>query len=317
MDDIPRNDYSGADQENENPKALSSDAKASEKKLMDAVKKASGGNEGKSAGKTAAPAQGTKKKTSTGKKPAKKKAPEGTPKAGKTVSEDAQKTGKKVSRDTAKSAKRKAASDSRQFDSDDMDLLPDDRDTAQAANESAARARRRAAAKRAEEERREKITRLISIGLLVIIIILAIVLLTKIFGKKKDSAQQNTTKGTETAAVTAQTDSTNAAGTSGTAAGAADTAANPAGETPAQPESTTDLGYDPNNPAGLSDEVLADPRSVNAVSPYVTDWNMESNGTKTVYLTFDDGPSYLTEQFLDVLDQYGVKATFFVTNQSP
>ena len=157
------------------------------------------------------------------------------------------------------------------------------------ANESAARARRRAAAKRAEEERREKITRLISIGLLVIIIILAIVLLTKIFGKKKDSAQQNTTKGTETAAVTAQT----------------------------QPESTTDLGYDPNNPAGLSDEVLADPRSVNAVSPYVTDWNMESNGTKTVYLTFDDGPSYLTEQFLDVLDQYGVKATFFVTNQSP
>ena len=51
MDDIPRNDYSGADQENENPKALSSDAKASEKKLMDAVKKASGGNEGKSAGK--------------------------------------------------------------------------------------------------------------------------------------------------------------------------------------------------------------------------------------------------------------------------
>ena len=284
MDDIPRNDYSGADQENENPKALSSDAKASEKKLMDAVKKASGGNEGKSAGKTAAPAQGTKKKTSTGKKPAKKKAPEGTPEAkktvsgtaqktGKTVSGDVQKTGKQTSRDTTKSAKRKAASDSRQF--------------------------------------------VISIGLLVIIIILAIVLLTKIFGKKKDSAQQNTTKGTETAAVTAQTDSTNAAGTSGTAAGAADTAADPAGETSAQPESTTDLGYDPNNPAGLSDEVLADPRSVNAVSPYVTDWNMESNGTKTVYLTFDDGPSYLTEQFLDVLDQYGVKATFFVTNQSP
>ena len=140
MDDIPRNDYSGADQENENPKALSSDAKASEKKLMDAVKKASGGNEGKSAGKTAAPAQGTKKKTSTGKKPAKKKAPDGTPEAGKTVSGDAQKTGKTVSgdvqktgkhtsRDTTKSAKRNAASNSRQFDSDDMDLLLNDEDT--------------------------------------------------------------------------------------------------------------------------------------------------------------------------------------------
>ncbi len=339
MDDIPRNDYSGGDQENENPTALSSDAKASEKKLMDAVKKASGGNDGKSAGKAAASPQGTKKKASTGKKPAKRKAPDGTSEAKKTVSGDAQKTGKTVSGgvqktgttvsgdaqktvkqtsgNTTKRAKKKAASDNRQFESDDMDLLLNDEDTSQAANESAARARRRAAAKRAEEERREKISRLISIGLLVIIIILAIVLFTRIFGKKKDSAQQNTTKGTETAAVTAQTDSTNAAGTGGTAAGAADTAADPAGDTSAQPESTADLGYDPNNPAGLSDEVLADPRSVNAVSPYVTDWNMESNGTKTVYLTFDDGPSYLTEQFLDVLDQYGVKATFFVTNQSP
>ena len=318
MDDIPRNDYSGGDQENENPTALSSDAKASEKKLMDAVKKASGGNDGKSAGKAAASPQGTKKKASTGKKPAKRKAADGTSEAKKTVSGDAQKTVKQTSGNTTKRAKKKAASDNRQFESDVMDLLLNDEDTSQAANESAARARRRAAAKRAEEERREKISRLISIGLLVIIIILAIVLFTKIFGKKKDSAQQNTAQGTGTTSVTAQTDSTNAAGTGGTAAGAAaDTAADTSGDTSAQPESTADLGYDPNNPAGLSDEVLADPRSVNAVSPYVTDWNMESNGTKTVYLTFDDGPSYLTEQFLDVLDQYGVKATFFVTNQSP
>ena len=157
MDDIPRNDYSGADQENENPKAISSDARASEKKLMDAVKKASEGNEGKSAGTTAASAQGTKKKAPTGKKPVKKKAPIDTTEAGKnvsgttqktgkavsgnaqktgkTVSGDVQKTGKQVSRDTAKSAKRKAASDSRQFDSDDRDFLLDDEDTSQAANE--------------------------------------------------------------------------------------------------------------------------------------------------------------------------------------
>lgn len=31
-----------------------------------------------------------------------------------------------------------------------------------------------------------------------------------------------------------------------------------------------------------------------------------------VYLTFDDGPSQYTEQILDILDQYNVKATFFV-----
>jgi peptidoglycan/xylan/chitin deacetylase (PgdA/CDA1 family) len=36
---------------------------------------------------------------------------------------------------------------------------------------------------------------------------------------------------------------------------------------------------------------------------------------KTAYLTFDDGPSYLTPKVLDVLDEYGVKATFFVTYQ--
>ena len=33
---------------------------------------------------------------------------------------------------------------------------------------------------------------------------------------------------------------------------------------------------------------------------------------RTVYLTFDDGPSSLTEPLLDVLDRYSVKATFFV-----
>ena len=33
---------------------------------------------------------------------------------------------------------------------------------------------------------------------------------------------------------------------------------------------------------------------------------------KTIYLTFDDGPGPYTEALLDVLDSYGVKATFFV-----
>ena len=34
----------------------------------------------------------------------------------------------------------------------------------------------------------------------------------------------------------------------------------------------------------------------------------------TVYLTFDDGPNAYTPKILDVLDAYGVKATFFVMN---
>lgn len=36
---------------------------------------------------------------------------------------------------------------------------------------------------------------------------------------------------------------------------------------------------------------------------------------KVIYLTFDDGPGQYTEQLLDILDKYNVKATFFVTNQ--
>lgn len=40
-------------------------------------------------------------------------------------------------------------------------------------------------------------------------------------------------------------------------------------------------------------------------------------GNKVVYLTFDDGPGAYTAQLLDILDKYGVKVTFFVTNQYP
>ena len=39
--------------------------------------------------------------------------------------------------------------------------------------------------------------------------------------------------------------------------------------------------------------------------------------SRVIYLTFDDGPCVYTPQILDVLARYGVKATFFVTNQKP
>ncbi len=54
-----------------------------------------------------------------------------------------------------------------------------------------------------------------------------------------------------------------------------------------------------------------------AVDPARKDWNYEAPATKTVYLTFDDGPSENTQRVLDVLDRYGVKATFFVTGMHP
>ena len=37
---------------------------------------------------------------------------------------------------------------------------------------------------------------------------------------------------------------------------------------------------------------------------------------KVMYLTFDDGPTAYTKRLLDVLDQYNVKATFFVTGNN-
>lgn len=50
---------------------------------------------------------------------------------------------------------------------------------------------------------------------------------------------------------------------------------------------------------------------------------MENDGTtngnaavKTVYLTFDDGPSSNTAEILDILKEYNVKATFFVTGKT-
>lgn len=42
----------------------------------------------------------------------------------------------------------------------------------------------------------------------------------------------------------------------------------------------------------------------------------EETAKRKVYLTFDDGPSAYTEEILDILDTYEVKATFFVTGEN-
>lgn len=43
--------------------------------------------------------------------------------------------------------------------------------------------------------------------------------------------------------------------------------------------------------------------------------NAVSEGRNVVYLTFDDGSSVLTSKVLDILEQYNVKATFFVVGK--
>ncbi|MBR3635842.1 MAG: polysaccharide deacetylase family protein, partial [Lachnospiraceae bacterium] len=54
-------------------------------------------------------------------------------------------------------------------------------------------------------------------------------------------------------------------------------------------------------------ELLAEPEE-----PLIQEIDEALPGKK-VYLTFDDGPSPNTEKILDILDEYDVKATFFVT----
>lgn len=60
----------------------------------------------------------------------------------------------------------------------------------------------------------------------------------------------------------------------------------------------------------------------NAEAQLMEEWGLETALTssdaeaeprKVICLTFDDGPSYLTSKVLEILKQYGVRATFFVT----
>ena len=53
------------------------------------------------------------------------------------------------------------------------------------------------------------------------------------------------------------------------------------------------------------------------VCGYTESVKIEKKNDKVIYLTFDDGPGPYTEKLLKYLRKYDVKATFFVTNQSP
>ena len=69
------------------------------------------------------------------------------------------------------------------------------------------------------------------------------------------------------------------------------------------------LTYSVTNDRG---EVTSVDRTVNVVAAGKPD-SVKPDNPKTIYLTFDDGPGPFTEELLDVLARYNVKATFFVT----
>jgi peptidoglycan/xylan/chitin deacetylase (PgdA/CDA1 family) len=80
------------------------------------------------------------------------------------------------------------------------------------------------------------------------------------------------------------------------------------------------------NPEQINNTEDLDNSSKETASPD-TDENSASNSKneqpvdgiyagKTVYLTFDDGPSMYTDEILDILDEYNIKATFFVIGKT-
>ena len=69
------------------------------------------------------------------------------------------------------------------------------------------------------------------------------------------------------------------------------------------PENQTSLSTTDEEKTKASDENLTPTPTIDPDKPY---------SNKTVYLTFDDGPSNHTDQILDMLDKYGIKATWFV-----
>ena len=61
--------------------------------------------------------------------------------------------------------------------------------------------------------------------------------------------------------------------------------------------------------------VQADSETLDESEEEAAEEQDEWDGIRRVYITFDDGPSTSTNTILDILDSYGVKATFFVTGK--
>ncbi len=67
--------------------------------------------------------------------------------------------------------------------------------------------------------------------------------------------------------------------------------------------------YIPEETQTAGDNVIASAEGLTYAS------DTESDGIHRVYLTFDDGPSIYTDDILDILAEYNVKATFFVVGR--
>lgn len=74
------------------------------------------------------------------------------------------------------------------------------------------------------------------------------------------------------------------------------------------------LDMKPENKDSLEENPREEIPAVNETGMDMENQEMD-NRLRKVYLTFDDGPSEETDRILDILDEYQVKATFFVTGK--
>ena len=82
-----------------------------------------------------------------------------------------------------------------------------------------------------------------------------------------------------------------------------------------QPDETDIDDTSEANPETSGGSAQAEPAAPAESSEEATNEQEEWDGIRRVYITFDDGPSSSTNTILDILDSYGVKATFFVTGK--
>lgn len=74
--------------------------------------------------------------------------------------------------------------------------------------------------------------------------------------------------------------------------------------------------YDKSTTVDVSTNQANDTQEVPLVQTNINADNLAGeNDIKKVYLTFDDGPSPNTNEILNILDDYNIKATFFVTGK--
>ena len=64
-------------------------------------------------------------------------------------------------------------------------------------------------------------------------------------------------------------------------------------------------------------EILPEEKTVYPEPVYYEPVDSNSSGAGIIYLTFDDGPCGYTDDVLEILARYDVKATFFLTGQHP